>query len=95
MISNVDIKRMYVNLYKCLRNYFWDYGFVRVLVDLEDACLRRFPNMKDVRRLSLQLYNMCSDTRKQDEELQSSFDKFRKTVENNDCEYAYVPLNVK
>lgn len=95
MISNVDIRRLYINLYKQLRNYFWDYNFVKTLVDLEDACLRRFPDMTDVRRISLRLYNLCPDTRKNDEDLQSAFSDFRNVVENNDCEYAYVPVNVR
>ena len=95
MISSYDIKREYIKLYSALRNYLWGYEFVSALVDLEAAVLVRFPDMKKLRSALQSLYNMSAETRKEDEQLQSCFDSFKKLVENSDCSFSYLKLNVK
>lgn len=95
MISSYDIKREYIKLYSALRNYLWGYEFVSRLVDLEAVVFVRFPDMRKLRNNLQLLYNMSVETRKEDEELQSCFNSFKKLVENNDCSFAYLKLNVK
>ena len=95
MISSVDIKRQYVNLYRQLREFLWDFPFVCKLVDLEDESLRKFPDMRKVRSISQELYNMSKSARHESEELQQAFSDFLKTVQENECEYSYLFNNVK
>lgn len=95
MISSYDIKREYIKLYSALRNYLWGYEFVSDLVDLENAVLVRFPDMRSLRSKLQSLYNMSVETRQDDEDLQRCFESFKKLVENNDCSFAYLTVNVK
>lgn len=95
MVSSVDIKRQYVNLYRQLREFLWDFPFVCKLVDLEDESLRRFPDMRKVRSISQELYNMSKSARQESKELQQAFSDFLKTVQGNECEYSYLCTNVK
>ena len=95
MISSVDIKRNYMILYSDLRKYFWDYFFVEALVDLEDAVLKKFPNMTDVRRLFNRVYNMALPVIREDEELERRMKEFKSLIEQNDCEFSYIKVNVK
>ena len=95
MISSADIKRQYVNLYRQLRQFLWDFPFVCKLVDLEDESLRKFPDMRKVRSISQELYNMSKSVRHESEELQQAFSDFLKTVQENECEYSYLFNNVK
>ena len=84
-----------MDLYKALRNYFWTYDFVKVLVDLEDAVLVRFPNMSNVRSLLNKLSAMAKSCSSEDEELEKAFKSMKKLVEENDCNFAYLVVNVK
>lgn len=95
MISNIDVKNRYIELYKQIRRYFWDYEFVKNLVDLEDEVLVRFPDMKKVRNLLNTLYMKCKDTANSDECLGRAFSSMRDVVENNECDFSYVVVNIK
>ena len=95
MISNIDIKRQYIDLYKNLRKYMWDYKFVCCLVDLEDSVLKKFPNMSDVRKNVNKLYSMCKTSRSCDEDLQRAFIDMKNLVEDNECGFAFISVNVK
>lgn len=95
MISSVDIKRNYMILYSDLRKYFWDYFFVEALVDLEDAVLKKFPDMTDVRRCFNRVYNMALPVIREDEELERRMKEFKSLIEQNDCEFSYIKVNVK
>lgn len=95
MISSVDIKRNYMILYSDLRKYFWDYFFVEALVDLEDAVLKKFPDMTDVRRRFNRVYNMALPVIREDEELERRMKEFKSLIEQNDCEFSYIKVNVK
>lgn len=94
-MSSKDIKRKYINLYSNLRNYLWDYEAVSTIVDLEESCLKAFPDMKSVRRSSQKLYGLAKDAMRDDEDFKRSFDEFRSCVEGNDCEYMLIAVNVK
>ena len=94
-MSSKDIKRKYIKLYSNLRNYLWDYYAVSVIVDLENSCLKAFPDMTSVRRNCQELYGLAKDAMQYDDDLKASFDEFRKCVEGNDCEYHLIAVNVK
>ena len=91
MISSIDIRRLYINLYKELRNYFWDYNFIKLLLELEEVALNKFPDMKKLRNLTDKLYNEAKSAR----DLQNIFLKFKQLIEENDCAFSYLTLNIK
>lgn len=95
MVSNIDIQKKYVNLYKQLRKYLWDYKFISSFVDFEDALLHRFPDMKSVRRYLNDLYLMSSYCRRSDEDLDTAFKEFKDLVDNNECDFSYLVVNFK
>lgn len=94
MISSYDIKRAYIKLYYELSQYLWDYNFVSLLVEFESCTLKRFPNMQQVRNTFNKLYATAHDVIRDDEDLANAFNEFKATIENNDCEYACVTVNV-
>lgn len=65
-----------------------------LLVEFESCTLKRFPNMQQVRSMFNRLYAMAHDAMRDDEDLANAFDEFKATIENNDCEYACVTVNV-
>lgn len=95
MVSNVDMQKEYVNLYKRLRKYLWDYRFISSFVDFEDSLLCRFPDMKSVRRNLNDLYLMSTYCRRSDEDLEDAFKKFKNLVDNNECDFSYIVVNFK
>ena len=72
----------------------WDYSFVCCLVDLEDAALKRFPNMTVLRSKFNQLYSAASEVAREDEDLRQAMLDFKQLIENNDCEFAAVTVNI-
>ena len=50
--------------------------------------------MQQVRNTFNKLYAMAHDVIRDDEDLANAFNEFRATIENNDCEYACVTVNV-
>lgn len=95
MICRNDIEKAYVALYALLRNYIWDYDFVESLAYMEDATFDRFPDMTNLRNLSNKVYNRCRETMNEDEELKKRFDSYKKLIEDNDCNYSYIIINVQ
>ena len=65
-----------------------------LLVEFESCILKRFPNMKQARSLFNRMYALACEAMRNDEDLKNAFDEFKATIENNDCEYACVTVNV-
>lgn len=88
MISSNDIQVAYVNLYKQLRKYIWDYDIVEKLADLEILVYNRFPDMDSVKRkfeaFKLDLREVASD----DEELSKAIEAFESAISTSETMYA-------
>lgn len=95
MISSTDIKRSYINLYKNLRNYFWDYYTVCDIVNLEKAVLTRFPDSDMLRYYASRLDSATRNVQLEDDDLKSAFDKFKAMLNEDECGYAYLPVNIQ
>ena len=95
MISSVDIKRSYINLYKNMRNYFWDYGTVCDLVDLERCVLTRFPDFEKLRYYASRLEYDTACVRLDDDDMSSAFDDFFSVISEGECGYSYISVNIQ
>ena len=93
MSSVEDARRKYIKLYKQLRKYVWTFETVECLAKFEAELLQRFPDMTKCRSMFNTLYNLCQETCKEDEDLQEQFDNFKKFIEENEIDFAYVKKN--
>lgn len=87
MISCYDLQNRYVNLYKNLRNYIWDFETVKCIANLEIACYELFPDIRDVRSCLSKLKLRIQDIYKEDKELASSFDALQNIADSDDSTY--------
>lgn len=90
MISYAIIQSAYVNLYKQLRRYVWDFSIVELIADLEVACFKAFPDINDIIKKYEKLDRDIRLTIKDDEDLNKELDKFRDTI--SDESEVYVKL---
>lgn len=84
LINNVDFQNCYVELYKCLREYIWDFDTVCQIADLELACYKTFPSIQEIQsclnRLRSSVYNVVSE----DNDMKDAFDAFRDVLDHTD-----------
>lgn len=97
MIQATEIQKLYVNLYKELREYLWPIRVVETITDLEVACYQQFPILTNIRlcfrRLKLEVYpDICNV--KEYEELKKAFDKFEKFLDDNEHDVVYSKIKV-
>ena len=50
MITTNDLQRLYVDMYKQIREYLWPFRIVEALADLEIACYKAFPDIDEVKK---------------------------------------------
>lgn len=86
MIAAAMIQQAYIDLYKQIRNYIWDYDTVVKLAELEVAAYMAFPDIDKVRyaldQLKVELNS--SDVYAEDEDLQKAVDDFSETLDGAD-----------
>ena len=86
MIAAAMIQQAYIDLYKQIRNYIWDYDTVVKLAELEVAAYMAFPNIDKVRyaldQLKIELNS--SYVYAEDEDLQKAVDDFNDTLDGAD-----------
>lgn len=86
MIAAAMIQQAYIDLYKQVRNYIWDYDTVVKLAELEVAAYMAFPDIDKVRyaldQLKVELNS--SDVYAEDEDLQKAVDDFSDTLDGAD-----------
>ena len=86
MIAAAMIQQAYIDLYKQIRNYIWDYDTVVKLAELEVAAYMAFPDIDNVRyaldQLKVELNS--SDVYAEDEDLQKAVDDFSDTLDGAD-----------
>lgn len=86
MIAAAMIQQAYIDLYRQIRNYIWDYDTVVKLAELEVAAYMAFPDIDKVRyaldQLKVELNS--SDVYAEDEDLQKAVDDFSETLDGAD-----------
>ena len=86
MIAAAMIQQAYIDLYRQIRNYIWDYDTVVKLAELEVAAYMAFPDIDKVRyaldQLKIELNS--SDVYAEDEDLQKAVDDFSETLDGAD-----------
>lgn len=84
MITTNDLQRLYVDMYKQIREYLWPFRIVEALADLEIACYKAFPDIDEVKkcfpRLSSEIKFQAD--KEDDEELLRSIEKFQKFLDD-------------
>lgn len=85
-ISSTMLQKAYVDLYKELRNYIWDFRVVDTLTDLEVETFQTFPNVSQLRRYLLLLKQQVSgtDAMNDNESMNKAFDKFEELLAGDD-----------
>jgi hypothetical protein len=89
MITSNEIQLAYIDLYKCLRNYIWDFETVESIANLEVASYKRFPNISEILIcLHILKNNVRFKLDEKDEELDTAFDSFEQLLDSTDEVYA-------
>lgn len=90
MISSLRIQSAYVDLYKQVRKYIWDFATVEKLADLEVAVYKAFPSMEDVSKCFDKLRSDLKFKEKDDEDLKNACDKFKQVIDSDSETYFKV-----
>ena len=82
MISYADIRNAYIDLYREMRRYIWDFRIVEQLVEVEidsfQTCVDMDKLREDLRILRQHINEVISD----DEDLKDAIDAFQDIVDN-------------
>lgn len=91
LLSSYEFQMAYVNLYKILRNYIWDFKVVCQIADLELSCYESCPNIQNIKvRLETLKQSMFNMVRENDE-LREAFEQFEELIEESNNTY-YCPI---
>lgn len=80
MIDVLALQRAYVELYKALREYIWNFDTVCRIADLEVATYESCPNLEEIRNHLRTLRTSTFDVCREDEDLSKAFDDFEELV---------------
>ncbi|MBQ2856444.1 MAG: hypothetical protein IJE78_04840 [Bacteroidaceae bacterium] len=82
MVSYADIRNAYIDLYREMRRYIWDFRIVEQLVEVEidsfQTCVDMDKLREDLRLLRQHINEVISD----DEDLKDAIDAFQDIVDN-------------
>ena len=82
MVSYADIRNAYIDLYREMRRYIWDFRIVEQLVEVEidsfQTCVDMDKLSEDLRLLRQHINEVISD----DEDLKDAIDAFQDIVDN-------------
>lgn len=95
MISAKHLQRDYNKLYKELRRIIWPYSVVEMIANLEIAIYKSFPDMEEVKRCYSTLKRACFRYIKDDEELETAFEKLSETIEDGPDIYSKLDVRHK
>lgn len=76
MTNGSELQNAYINLYKELRRYVWDYMSIRTLAELEVSTFTRFPDVDDIRKYLNIMKVSALNVARDDEDLMNAFDDF-------------------
>lgn len=74
MINSADIQNRYIDIYKCVREYIWDFSVVEDLAELEIAIFKVCPNLIEIRSKLDKLSKDIVDVIREDENMKKSID---------------------
>lgn len=90
MVTCFEIQNRYNKLYAAIRNYLLDFKTVEKLADLEVACYRAVPDLKEIRRVAHDLHRMMDSVLKTDEDLSKAFKSFQSFIDSDDNVYCPI-----
>lgn len=89
MISSLDLRNTYCDLYAEIRKYLWDVKTLEILAELEVECYTAFPDMERVRNILSRLRSAMNSAIKEDEYLEKEFNELDSLVSES---LEYHPL---
>lgn len=84
MISDKEIQNSYIDLYRQVRKYFWDYDTIEVIANLEIESFKKFPNKNKLLSLFNELKLSVSKVIRDDEDFKKALDDFQSVIEQSD-----------
>ena len=81
MVSAKEIQNCYVNMYKQVRNYVWDFDTVELLANLEAEIYSTFPNIDKLKSYFIRFKQCVKDASKDDEELEQSIEHLEDSID--------------
>jgi hypothetical protein len=90
MLSSIDLKKYYVEMYEELRNYIWDFPTVEYLAELEVAVFQRFPDITTVRTCFNRLHDCIRQICFEDEYLEEAVKNFKDLIYSSDEIYSRI-----
>lgn len=90
MISASDFQRVYVKIYKVMRDYIWDFDVVDALSDFEVAVYRIFPDVYEIEQKFNNLRRIVDSYEIDDPDIDKYFDKFEELLDSDDTIYYAV-----
>lgn len=90
MISASDFQRIYVKIYKRMREYIWDFDVVDALSDFEVSVYRLFPDIYEIEKKFNDLRRIVDSYELDDPDMDKYFDKFQELLDSDDSIYYAV-----
>lgn len=82
MLTSPNLQQAYIDMYKALREYIWEFRTVETLANLEIETFVAFPNLLKVKQLYSELKLLTNEVAAEDKELEKSMKKFGDLLEN-------------
>jgi len=82
MITSADLQQAYINIYKAIREYIWDFRTVETLANLEIETFVAFPNLIKVKQLYSEFKLLTNEVAAEDKDLEKSMKKFGDLLED-------------
>lgn len=82
MLTSPNLQQAYIEMYKAIREYIWDFRTVETLANLEIETFVAFPNLLKVKQLYSELKLLTNDVAAEDKDLEKSMQKFGDLLED-------------
>ena len=82
MLTSPNLQQAYIEMYKAIREYIWDFRTVETLANLEIETFVAFPNLLKVKQLYSELKLLTNDVAAEDKDLEKSMKKFGDLLED-------------
>ena len=96
MINSYELQTAYVNLYRCLRDYIWDYDVVVEWAEVETKIFSAFPDISNLQNIVKKFYRSISEslqrTNIKDAKIENAFQKIFKLLSDSDDIYLKITL---
>lgn len=82
MLTSTSLQQAYIEIYKAIREYIWEFRTVETLANLEIETFVAFPNLIKVKQLYSELKLLTNEVAAEDKELEKSMKKFGDLLED-------------